>query len=733
MTKPINPNLNIPAAFAVNGTKTDFTNEKLQSGFDDTNPDILAGDNLNKLIDDTYKGLNFTIDGVEDLYDVTDTNANAIAAHVANTSNPHNVTKAQVGLSNVNNTSDANKPISTATQAALDNKTNIALDNLSTAGDNRLHALKGYSDNGELLTDAEGLADVQTYAHSTFDLSKFTVVGSPTITDDGIASDFEDSNRIYTEFDYNGGIFEVTVGYYWQTDSNGGNIVFVRSNQASNFEVLRLYQNNLDSVTIYAISGENLSFTTTEYSPETNDFIIAKLKINSNKTVTGTIINVTKNITITKTTTGTITKELTSADNKLYLGNSNGYERYTGNIDLKYTEIVIDGIPVFSGNKTGIDTIKPDDYTVVGSPTISTDGILSNISQTNYVKKVLTNQSWNNFEITFDNIHCNTTNAIQVFFDMYGASSQRIHVRKNANGQIQLYISINNTVKLFNEASTISGKIGFDGTKYYWTINGVSDTLTSSTLLTQEDYTIYFGCFYDLTGGGLTNGSIDLNAFKIYVNGNLVYQPCLKIPYTESKTGSKVVDRQYRDRVTDMYKQYGYAPYYTLSDTDFTLPMGEIYGMIEKRARDIAHPVAQPFCRFSDEINEDEVRLEGAEVDKGLYLAIEQDPYLSALCTAGSTADKICLPDFRNRVIYGDVASGYVEPELPNITGSLGTDTAVDGAFYNPGGQRPGPSGGTEGTDANVYFDASRSSSIYKNGGTVKTAGVKARWLCRWK
>ena len=39
--------------------------------------------------------------------------------------NPHNVTKAQVGLGNVDNTSDLNKPISTATQTALDTKTSV--------------------------------------------------------------------------------------------------------------------------------------------------------------------------------------------------------------------------------------------------------------------------------------------------------------------------------------------------------------------------------------------------------------------------------------------------------------------------------------------------------------------------------------------------------------------------------------------------------------------------------
>lgn len=42
--------------------------------------------------------------------------------HVTQTDNPHQVTAEQVGLGNVNNTSDENKPISNATQQALDNK-----------------------------------------------------------------------------------------------------------------------------------------------------------------------------------------------------------------------------------------------------------------------------------------------------------------------------------------------------------------------------------------------------------------------------------------------------------------------------------------------------------------------------------------------------------------------------------------------------------------------------------
>ena len=45
-----------------------------------------------------------------------------LTAHTGNTSNPHSVTAAQVGLSNVDNTSDASKPVSTAQQTALDLK-----------------------------------------------------------------------------------------------------------------------------------------------------------------------------------------------------------------------------------------------------------------------------------------------------------------------------------------------------------------------------------------------------------------------------------------------------------------------------------------------------------------------------------------------------------------------------------------------------------------------------------
>ena len=48
-----------------------------------------------------------------------------LESHLTDESNPHNVSKEQVGLGNVDNTSDLDKPVSNAVQDALNNKTNI--------------------------------------------------------------------------------------------------------------------------------------------------------------------------------------------------------------------------------------------------------------------------------------------------------------------------------------------------------------------------------------------------------------------------------------------------------------------------------------------------------------------------------------------------------------------------------------------------------------------------------
>jgi hypothetical protein len=86
----------------------------------------------------------------------------ALNAHTGNTANPHAVTKAQVGLGNADNTSDANKPVSTAQQTALDAKQPLHANLTAEAG------LTGAADRVSYYTGvgAKALATLTTYGRS---------------------------------------------------------------------------------------------------------------------------------------------------------------------------------------------------------------------------------------------------------------------------------------------------------------------------------------------------------------------------------------------------------------------------------------------------------------------------------------------------------------------------------------------------------------------------------------
>ncbi|MCD7780467.1 MAG: hypothetical protein LUH05_07330 [Candidatus Gastranaerophilales bacterium] len=63
----------------------------------------------------------------------------------------------------------------------------------------------------------------------------------------------------------------------------------------------------------------------------------------------------------------------------------------------------------------------------------------------------------------------------------------------------------------------------------------------------------------------------------------------VEIPYTLSNTGAKIVDAAYREQVQTLYEKTGTALYYTIDEenNNFTLPMGEVYGMLTKLQTDI--------------------------------------------------------------------------------------------------------------------------------------------------
>lgn len=128
----------------------DKTKAEIYSGSKDGTPILLiqeinvsellanANEYTNTKISELVDGAPEAMDTLKELADAIAQNSDIMSAlqsaignkaneaelntHTSDTSNPHGVTKEQVGLGNVDNTSDIDKPVSTATQEALDGK-----------------------------------------------------------------------------------------------------------------------------------------------------------------------------------------------------------------------------------------------------------------------------------------------------------------------------------------------------------------------------------------------------------------------------------------------------------------------------------------------------------------------------------------------------------------------------------------------------------------------------------
>lgn len=173
-----------------------------------------------------------------------------LTAHTGNTSNPHNVTKSQVGLGNVDNTSDDNKPVSTAQQTALNLKQNITDNSLETDSKTIVGAIN------EVNTKVNSIPDVfnqlaygveWTDSQTSPDLTR---IGNPDFhktlpiqsalrgcigTKDGISYYLDADNWAYKE-DGSAAVLDGTDGdicievprfYLWSESENGTNRVWI--------------------------------------------------------------------------------------------------------------------------------------------------------------------------------------------------------------------------------------------------------------------------------------------------------------------------------------------------------------------------------------------------------------------------------------------------------------------------------------------------------------------------
>lgn len=410
-------------------------------------------------------------------------------------------------------------------------------------------------------------------------------------------------------------------------------------------------------------------------------------------------------------------------------------------------------------------TFDKSKFEIVGSPTITDDGIASGFSDTNYVQKSLDLSSIKtSIKINASFIFDTSRNEGTIWnknlnFDFRVSSSGNVILR-TFNGSSSQNFTLSNTQTGLKTGDNVDSSVIVTENQAIIIINGKTYTKSMTTDLSNiatSSVIMKFGkaniqeLYYP--------NSIDLKSVAVWGDGVPVFNGNktgtdtindIEIPYTESKTGSKIVDAVYRDRVQDLYEQTGEALFYTLDEQnqDFTLPAGDIYGMITKNREilDIVYPIGRPMPEENNVLLDNEVWLEGATVNIVDYPKLFKI-YGTKYGGDGTTTFK--LPDMRGRTLWGspDGSNGYIESKLPNIKGNVHLEgdggsrakqtSTASGAFnwINPGtGAAFENTGGGQPWFSDFNFDASRSNSIYSDSAKiVQPPAFKVRWKTRFE
>lgn len=312
-------------------------------------------------------------------------------------------TSAENSITDIKNTaiSDVQNQEST-TEANIDKKVQEALNKIPDI-DDKLNVSKMYK-TGEISTDTTGYNQLVAMKHSTFDKSKFTIVGSPTITNDGVASGFSKSNYIKTpnvsELSKITKSLKFTSSFVYNTLSSEQTIW----NKNLNFD-LRLVNGSIMLRTYDGSKSNTFSILQSQHKVANGEQVFCDVVITPN------LCRIKINgVEYTKEQVTDFSYLINVVNKSFLIGMSNVFNFYFHtSIDLKSLSITVDGKEVFSGNKTGIDTVKIGGETVEIPYTLSKTG--SKIVDVAYRDKVqaLYNQEGKADYYTIDETNQNFT------------------------------------------------------------------------------------------------------------------------------------------------------------------------------------------------------------------------------------------------------------------------------------------------------------------------------------
>ncbi len=247
----------------------------------------------------------------------------------------------------------------------------------------------------------------------------------------------------------------------------------------------------------------------------------------------------------------------------------------------------------------------PHDFTIHGTPTIS-GGIAEFINDDDYVLAnchlPLTKQNYK-VRVKFiatDECFVSSHHLVgtyeaggMVFQAEYNGRFTMYNYVQNSSGSGQ-NVFMNTEQLSYQTGDIVTVEGGFDETKgFYIKASANGQTVEANDdryndywyKVPESNFTIGVISKWAWSGGHF-KGKVDLSEFRVYFGDELIYIPCLYIPCYKSKLGVKIVESANSERVTALYEYKGHSPYFTINTTNetFTLPMGEIYGMLDKKA-----------------------------------------------------------------------------------------------------------------------------------------------------
>ena len=393
---------------------------------------------------------------------------------------------------------------------------------------------------------------------NVFDISNFTIVGTPTITNDGIVSDFSTSNYVKTGINIDGSTIKIREKFHISTFEN----TTISELYRSNYFVLMIGTGSNYNLRARVGNADENNWLAVNYTMLPNKDYVGECIINkTTKLATLNLYDENNNL-LGSYTNSTPFESITLADedNTVTIGYGNNRAFTNGSIDLKYFSITVDGVEVFNPTTSLLNACTYSEYasdittygqcgkfavkplvfdsskiSIVGTPTITGDGILQNYgNSTNYI--TIDTSSFNSdletkiLKLKYRaKLWSNTDQKTIEIGNDFGTTGLNIG-NGNANGSLYIQI-VNETSQAMSISGTdLNNHLGelynaefiSNGTNYSFKITfddgavfEVSSAITTPLVLPSV-----------LNVGKINNylaGQIDLKYFSITVDGKEVY------------------------------------------------------------------------------------------------------------------------------------------------------------------------------------------------------------------